>query len=206
MITDQWLEKIHQRIVDGDPTAPPDLAEQLLGPIKKILAKKWPNLPDPDLLDNAIIDAVLNYIKNPEQYKPDKRGIKGYLVMSAEGDLKNALKSYEQRKSKEISVSDVELLDSERKFELEDISDQAQQDSAARNIEFEEIMDSLSNIFPDPRDLEAAILILEGERSTSVFAEVLGINKSSSDQIAQEVKRHKDRLKKRLERWKRGES
>lgn len=202
MVTDQWLEEIHRRIGDGDPTAPADLAENMLKSIKAILAKKWPSLPNQDLLDDAVVDAFISYIKRPDQYHPEKRSLKGYLVMSAEGDLKNLLESHKRRNTREISATDVELLDSERKFDIENIGDPRQLDSAARKIELDERLDGLRNIFPDSNDLEAAMLILGGERSTTVFAEAMGIDNLPLDQLRQEVKRHKDRLKKRLKRWK----
>ena len=41
-------------------------------------------------------------------------------------------------------------------------------------------------------------LILDGERSTAAFAVVLGIENLAIDEQRLQVKRHKDRLKKRL--------
>ena len=52
-----------------------------------------------------------------------------------------------------------------------------------------------------PEEKRVLPLMQDGERHTSAYAEVLGITQLSPLEQAREVKRVKDRLKKRLERW-----
>jgi hypothetical protein len=54
--------------------------------------------------------------------------------------------------------------------------------------------------FPDARDRQLLRLVLQGERKTTRFAVVLGL--ADLDRVSQqrEVKRHKDRIAKRLRR------
>jgi hypothetical protein len=58
----------------------------------------------------------------------------------------------------------------------------------------------ISDLLPDPTDQEIVLLMMEGIRETSAYADVLGISDYSVEEQAAIVKRHKDRLKKKLER------
>jgi len=56
-------------------------------------------------------------------------------------------------------------------------------------------------LLKDEKDVAALRLILSGERSTERLAEVLGLSELPQEQMRREVKRHRDRLMKILERF-----
>ena len=56
-----------------------ELAELLLPELTKRLERKYPSIYDPDLIDTAVADAILNYCRNPYQYRPKIRSLLGYL-------------------------------------------------------------------------------------------------------------------------------
>ena len=56
------------------------------------------------------------------------------------------------------------------------------------------------DLLPDPVDLELIILMMEGVRDTDEYDEVLSIKHLNRGERAEQVKRHKDRLKKKLQR------
>ena len=60
------------------------------------------------------------------------------------------------------------------------------------------VQDEIDELFDDPKDRRMVELILDGERSTEAFAAVLGLESLPIEQQRSEVKRNKDRLKKRL--------
>ncbi len=188
-----WQQEIHRRLLSGDVTAPPELAEAVLEPLLNSLGQRHKNLRNSDLLQDAITDALMSYIKHPAQFDPTKRTLMGFLLMAAEGDLLNALAKEKRRRQKEILSGDVEL-------ELAAGNYTAEEGDLETGPEDEKLQQELSRLFKDPKDLDMAALIVSGERATEAFAAVLEIQHWSVEQQRREVKRHKDRLKKRLER------
>jgi RNA polymerase sigma-70 factor (ECF subfamily) len=209
---DSWFASIHERLLRNDPTAPSVLAEAALDLIVGRLLKANPRLGDSDLIQTAAIDALINYIKRPDQYNPTKRGLLGYLVMSAQGDLRNALAAIHKRQEREISLESVELRQIGRNIELElvdgDDANETVLGATAENLDstqIERLIQELSALFDTQVDMDIAKLVLSGERDTVAFAKVLGINELDITEQRKEVKRQKDRIKKRIERWRAGQ-
>jgi hypothetical protein len=59
---------------------------------------------------------------------------------------------------------------------------------------------TIQALLPKPVDCELALLLLEGVRETLEFASVLGITELPASEQEFQVKRHKDRIKKMLQR------
>jgi RNA polymerase sigma-70 factor (ECF subfamily) len=193
MADEDWYRQIHERLLAGDPVAPGQLAEAVWNRLVKTLEAKYPRLPDRDVLRDAASDALLSYLKRPTQFDPTKRGLFGFLVMAAEGDLRNALAKTARRTRNEVSLEDVELPDASGKEKREVPDPQAP-------IMAQRIHLRIGTLFSDPKDREAVELLIEGERSTSAFAKLWGLESLPAKDQAREVKRHKDRIKKTLQR------
>lgn len=193
MAGEDWYRQIHERLLAGDPVAPGEFAEAVWKRLVKELEMKYPRLPDRDLLRDAASDALLSYLKRPAQFDPTKRGLFGFLVMAAEGDLRNALAKTARRTRNEVSLEDVELSDTSGKEKWEGPGAQAR-------IEAQRIRRGIGTLFKDPEDREAVELLIEGERSTAAFAKLWGLEGLPAKDQAREVKRHKDRIKKTLQR------
>jgi RNA polymerase sigma-70 factor, ECF subfamily len=194
MPMDTWQHNIHKKLLAQEVTAPAELAEVLLEPLIHRLTRKFPKLPDSDLLYDAVTDALMSYVKRPAQFDPAKRSLMGFLVMAAEGDLHNALAKEKRRRQKEISFKDVELGEAAGKSEVEDGNSETEPAE-------EKLRQALPRIFEDPKDLVMVEMMISGERTTEAFVEVLKLQHLPIEQQRREVKRHKDRLKKRLERY-----
>jgi RNA polymerase sigma-70 factor (ECF subfamily) len=192
MKKDQYL-KIHERLVLGDPIAPSELAEIAWKPLLSALKKRFPNLAQTDYPLDAASDALLSYIKNPAQYDPTKRGLFGFLLMAAQGDLLNALEKNKRRNLRETSMDNVALCDIQGNEDIEIMEEDLAKD--AKHLEIK-----IRKLFKDARDREAVSLLLDGERSTQVFAKVWSIDQLPINDQATIVKRHKDRIKKVLKR------
>ena len=193
MLDDAWYTDIHKRLCEGDLTAFAELAEEVMESLVEKLSRKYPNLRDPDLPTEAVADALMDYSKRPEQFDPTQRSLFGFLVMAAEGDLKNALARIARRRDKEIQLEPVEV----DEFGGNTIDRTSELDE---RIDFERIRDSLNELLDDPKDRAVVKLMMEGERATEVFAQVLELEALSEDQQRTEVKKNKDRIKKRLQR------
>jgi RNA polymerase sigma-70 factor (ECF subfamily) len=185
------LSKLHESLRAGDPTATARLFEVIHRPIRRTLRRLHSQASE-DQINDATVDAVLSYIKRPEQYRPDKQSLFSYLVMSARGDLRNLLARERRRRLKEILRDDVELLDDGGNNDLET--------NFIEPADIERSLVNLERLLNDPKDRAMVRLMAAGERSTIRFAEALGIAHLSVDEQRKLVKREKDRVKKWIER------
>jgi hypothetical protein len=191
-------EVLHQRLVDGDVTATAEIAEVFMPIVAARLKRRYSDLDDPHLVDTAVEDALLSYFKRPQQYDPAKLRLEGYLYMSARGDLLNQLERQE-RDSKQVGLAEVvELGDSDTEHGVE-VKDELDIDAIVLNYT-SPVWERLSEILPDFIDQEIVLLMMDGVRETSVYADVLGVSDYPPEEQFTIVKRHKDRVKKRLQR------
>lgn len=200
MPTEEWLREIHERLLANDPIAPAELAEQIIDLLTRKLSSKYYYLNDQSIIYDAVSDAILGYIKSPLQFNPSKRGLLGYLQMAAEGDLKNALSKISRRHKKEIVTDDVELTLSGGNISLRRGSITNDESTLMEKQNHNKIQSAICALFKDPKDVKIAEMIIDGERATAAFASVLGLQALNDIEQKSEVKRHKDRIKKRLER------
>lgn len=192
---------IHARLVDGDPTAPADLAIAYLDPLTVWLQAHNPRLSDPHLCATAAEDALLALIKNPLSYNPDRQTLEVYLRMSARGDLLNLLDREQRHQNRQASWEAVELSPDRRKYLQDSTSDPELQvistEEANRTVTIPRGLTP-----PEERVLS---LMLDGERKTVAYVDAMGIGHLPLDDQRREVKRVKDRLKKRIARAERND-
>jgi RNA polymerase sigma-70 factor, ECF subfamily len=190
---------IHQRLIRGDLLASTDLAVAYLDPLTDWLIGHN-RAVDPDLCAEAAGDALLALIKNPQSYQPDQLHLEAYLRMSASGDLKNILKRENRHISGRRSLESVELSPDEGKYLGQD-DDPSLPLQMAEEIEIARASIPAS-VWDGLGESEKGVLelMLQGERRTSAYARVCGIEHLPIDEQRSEVKRVRDRLQKRLER------
>lgn len=186
---------LHARLLGRDPSASSDLAVRYLEPLITSLRRTFPGV-EAALLETAAIDVVLDLAERPEQYDPDRAALPAYLRMAAKGDVLNALERERRRAGRLAPLEDVELRSPARNTQWADASDPIDAVSDALGGE---VIASLRSYF-DEREWEVVQLMTEGERRTEVFAGLLGLHDRPRAEQACEVKRVKDRLKKRLQR------
>lgn len=180
--------ELHAALIKGDPTASARIFEALLDPLVERLTYRWTTLGRQELEDQAT-DSLIGYVSNPQRYDPQRASLLTYLTLDADGDLKNAYRS--PRHNREQLASDVEDALSQRN-ETTDVELSVEDDRV--------FLARLREAFPDECDRRVIYLLLEGERSTSAYAAALGISDLPADEQRAEVKRVKDRIKKRLAR------
>lgn len=188
---------------DDDPTASSDLACAYRDSLAEWLKRCYPRV-DPDDCDAAAHNAIITLIKNPTTYKPERQTLDVYLHMSAAGDLKNILRAEKRHRDRRADLEAVEhsssvgkyLWDEEADpaFVVERNEDEAAAAAAAATLRMA-IVQGLS-----PKETRVLDLMQAGERKTGTYARVLGIEDRPTEEQKREVKRVKDRLKKRIER------
>lgn len=191
---------IHARLCAGDPVASAELAEAFIDPLTAWLVRTNPRI-DEHLCVQAAEDAILSLIDTPTSYDPRRGALDAYLRMSARGDLRNALESERRHGSRGESLDVIELLGSDRNLYQEE-SDPARivereddERELLRRLLPAEVVSTFS--WEERWILE---LMRQGERRTSAFARVLAITHLPQADQQREVKRAKDRIKRRLQR------
>jgi RNA polymerase sigma-70 factor (ECF subfamily) len=191
--------ELHRRLVLLDPTASHDLVVAYLEPLVAWLSEINCKVPS-DLRVEAAEDALLSLILNPNSYSPDRQTLEAYLRMSARGDLLNRVAKERKHHKNRIPWDLVELSPDAGKY-------LGRCDDSSLSVSLAEEDQIIANAIPEnvklqlsETDLRALMLILKMERSTTVFAELYGLQHLTLQAQTREVKRHKDRLKKILKR------
>ena len=185
-----WCVEAHRRLISGNPTASAELYKAIFPPLIGWLYVKG-RTTDKELIRDAATDALVDYIKNPDKWDPKRGTLVSYICMAADRDLLNALEKVQRRNKHEVRVADVEDEEIDRNVIAQD---DEYSDTAA------DLLPVLNRLVASETDRRLLTLMLEGERSTDKFADVLGINSLSKLEKARTVKQHKDRLKKVMDR------
>ena len=189
---------LHARLLAGaeDPTAPADLAVAYLDRLIDWLIARNPRA-DPDDCAAAAGDAILALIKNPASYRPERQRLEVYLRISATGDLRNLLRAERRHSSRRAAWEAVELSPAAGKYLRDEAGDPAWLLERGEDVPSipARVRERLT-----PAEAQVLELMLRGERRTEVYAAALGLADRPLPEQRREVKRVKDRLKKRLER------
>lgn len=185
---------LHARLLAGDLTAPAELATRYLPDLVRVLKNRHADVAarDESIVLDAATDALLGYALSPSDFDPDRRRLTGYLYMSADGDLRNALAKAWKEARREIVFSPVELLDLDRNTE--------DTNPGARNLDEQVLWARICTVVPDPLEQRVVALMIDGTRETEAYAVVLGLSDRPPSEQARDVKRVKDKLRARLRR------
>ncbi len=192
--------QLHHRLLQGDPRAPSEIMECMYEPLVRRLANTNPTIwrLDETIIIDAVTDALSSYIKRPEQFQPQRSELFAYLVMSAQGDLRNALARLRREQARLVRFDPVahdrasgnDSMDSNGGLPAQELSPNARALCQAVMQVRQELRDS--------REREVLDLIIGGERRTEVFARALHLEDRAPAEREREVKRVKDRIKRRI--------
>jgi RNA polymerase sigma-70 factor (ECF subfamily) len=191
--------RLHRRLCEGIATAPAELARVFLPFLLVHLRRVNPAVHD-HLCQSAAHDALVSLIKHPASFDPARGDLAAYLRMSAQGDLINLLKKEGRHHQGRHPWHLVE-------HAAENRNDLGRDDDPSlplRIAEEQELADLNAPDLEGPEwtDEERRVIALmrRGERSTAVFAAALGLSSLPSEEQKREVKKVKDRIKKRQQR------
>jgi hypothetical protein len=200
-ITDEEGLALHRRLLGGDATASADVAVAFLEPLISWLLTSRRFGVSVDTCIEAAEDAVIALVKSPVSFNPERGlGLGAYLRMSARGDLKNLLQRENRHRQNQISLEIVEHSPQARKYLAKD------DDPSLPLRIHEEIQGATAEIVSPAREglsegeSQALDLLLQRERRTAAYALVLGLDHLPKKAQRAEVKRVKDKLKKRIQR------
>ena len=194
---EEYARQIHARLLQLDPVAPAEFAEAFLYELVRRLRAKAGSGYEEALLHDAATDALIDYVQHPSKFNPRKSALLTYLTMAAYRDLLNMVAKEQRRRRREVPLQVVEETLSERNNIIEPEDQVLNGMPAAKRTE---LLRMVAETFPDSRDRALLELMMNGERRTTVFSDVLGIQALTPDEQRKIVKRHKDRITKRLQR------
>lgn len=200
--SDEIATQIYDRLCQDDPVASSDLAEAYLTPLAEWL-RRTNSRVDAQFCDEAAGDAIIALIKNPRSYDPARLRLTAFLRMSATGDLRNILAKERRHQSHRADLTLVELFGADRNQEAGTAQEQAQ-DAVDGPVQDDRdmLMAMATGVVETftPGERQTLELLIEGERRTQEFARVLDVSHLPQSEQRREVKRVKDRIKKRLQR------
>lgn len=195
-----WQNEQHQRILRRDITAFAQLCEVALPHLISFLETRFVQV-EAHLHQSVATDCLLSYHVKPTQYNPDKLSLFAFLRMAAKNDMLNALDKegrVEQRLldiddhgiQNQLAPEDTPSKELAQKNWLQQYTDQTPS----------EVLQALAAEL-SASDQQVLLLMYEGIRPTARYAEVLGITRLTEGEQRQEVKRVKDRLNKKIQRF-----
>jgi len=197
----KWQIEIHGRILNGDPIAFAELCEQAIKALTATLMKTGLSTDEP-LCQTVVHDLLLAYIEKPGKYDPNKLDLFPYLRMAAKADLKNAIDKEVRRNKKIVEFEDPnveEWLGGRNNVQEE--TELSEWVEAETGLSIHQIVDEFKTQF-DQVELEIIeLMIIEGVRETKMYAQVLGLSNNSIEEQRKEVKKFKDKVKKKILRF-----
>ncbi len=188
----------HRRLRDGEASAPSDFAVAYTDMLGAWLQAKYPRA-DEDHCQDAAHRAILAIIHRPNSYDPARGELAAYLQMSAKGDLLNLLRREGRHHRGRRPWKNVEqAADAGKYLKSSDgpASSKSDDDEARRGAA---ILAAVRETLTEP-ERQFFDLMLAGERRTARFAAAAGLSNRPPREQAREVKRVKDRIKKRIQR------
>jgi RNA polymerase sigma-70 factor, ECF subfamily len=179
---------LHDALARGDPYALDRLAEHLLPSLRRSVRAAFRVAPD-DFIVDSTEDAFLEYAMCPQRFDPS-RGVplERFLQIAAKRNLQDRLRIDARRKAREQRYAAHWLL---------------QRSSAAcvpsRTLRGTAITRVLGSVCHGA-EYQAALLWLQGERTTAVLSAALSLTHLEPTERRREVKRFKDRMIKRVHR------
>lgn len=189
----------HQRLLRRDPAASLDAADLLLDPLVKRLRTKWPGVTYLDACYDAAVEVIVTYLEAPDRYDPARSALLTWLSMQAHGDLLNDYASPQKAFERDWLVESA--LSREPDADASKLGDQAPWFDSAPSLDAAAVLPTVRDAFPSEQDRRLIwLMCVEGLHSSDDAAAVLGLMDLPPDERTTAVRRHKDRVMRRLRR------
>ncbi|MBE2224987.1 MAG: hypothetical protein IAF02_25835, partial [Anaerolineae bacterium] len=184
----------------NDVTAFAELSEFALPHLVGFLQQQFPT-QEVHQVEITAIDTLMAYQMLPNKYNADKLSLFAYLRMAARGDMLNAIDKEARRAQRNQPIDDPMLQSQLPSLDL--LTQTGELDEwleTHTKLSRTELLQKLDADL-DKTDKEMLLLMFDGVRDTARYAAVLDISHLPQPEQQAEVKRAKDRLQKRLQRF-----
>ena len=189
--------RLHRRLLERDPLAPADFADAFLRSLIAWLKSTNPGV-DPMACEEAADEAIVRFLNDPTKYDPQRLRVEAFLRMAAQRDLQNLLRKERRHQQNRRDWKVVEQASADGKYLGRDDDpslplqiEEARQRQAPPDTMWQQLTDAERRVWEQMQ---------QGERRHSVFAVIIGVTHLPDAEQKREVKRVKDRLKKRAQR------
>ncbi|HKI35489.1 MAG TPA: hypothetical protein VKA46_26775 [Gemmataceae bacterium] len=191
--------RLHLSLYDPDPVAVAEVCRAYIGALERWAEQTFRRV-DPHLRQTAIHDALFDYVRRPQTYDADRHpDLAAFLRMATHRDLLNGRRREARHHRGRVPWLDVELGEDAGNILGREEEPLLSLERAEAVEQSHALLRLLREGFTPP-ERRVFDLMLAGERATGVFAEALGLESQPAAEQEREVKRVKDRIKKRLER------
>lgn len=180
---------LHAKVIAGDKEALVCVVERILPMLIQMLRNTFPHSPD-DWIEDATVDAILDYASHPTRFDPSRSvPLVHFLRCAARRNLQDLWRSDYRRRAREREyVAEHERLRRPEESKLEVALDMA---SLKRQI---------LEAIDDGAERDACIQWLNGVSAFKSIAAILDLTHLPDDEQRIQVKRFKDRIRKRIGR------
>jgi RNA polymerase sigma-70 factor (ECF subfamily) len=195
-----WQERQHQRLLQKDPVAFAEICEGALPHLISFLDRQFPQ-HEAHLREMVAIDCLMAYQRKPKTFDPKKLSLFAYLRMASRRDMLNAIDKERRRGRRLYDIDDphvrVQLPEQDEPSREFDLTGWLAQRT---DYSLQEILEKLSSEL-SVTDKQVLLLMLDNVRETQPYAEMMGITHLAVAEQRRVVKRAKDRVVKRLQRF-----
>lgn len=178
---------LHERLLAGDPVVSADVFQALMDPVCHALQHDL-HCSEDEAYDSGV-DAVYAYLDDPSTFDRNRGRLSTYVMDIAKKRAIDRIRSRTAGERRDDAYAKVVEL---RARNPKDVME--------TEIMARELWPRVEEAVASERDRKFLKLICEGERSTVIFAELLGLSGLPADEQRLTVKQHRDRLMKVLER------
>ncbi len=185
-------EAAYRALLAGERSSPARFVDAFVSPLYSLLRKRHLAIPS-EIVRDAANDALIAIIRHPEGYRPGCGTLLNYLVHIAEHKLVDELRRAQRRRETPVGGAvELEFWESKNDPEQPQAEDPDQIPAPLQSL--------VDEALPDPKDRAIARLIAQGRTDSVEFAEALEIALLPAETRRAEIKRHRDRVLKRLQR------
>lgn len=191
------LEALWRGLCAGSPTAERRLINACLPRMIPILRRSISVLPV-ECVHDAAYDALIDLIRYPDRYHPQKGSLLNYLIHISNKRLIDAYRQMQRRRENYVGGSVELALVEANQFRAADYREPDLYDPDTLPPDLQAL---ITDLLPDPQDRAAIALVLqEGRATVPQFAVIWGFDHLPSEQQTTLVKQNRDRIMKKVRR------
>lgn len=197
----RYLLALHRRLVRGDLESYEEIPKLLFPRLTTALLRHCGGKFDRDIIESAIDEALVEYVREPGKFDPRRKvPLEAFLLMAANRNVANTLRSERRRKHRERKAIKDKLISQKEKISVELELSAGNIIQSERETATQRILASVLPVLSNSKDNQVFQLMLRGVREQVSYAGVMGITDLPLSEQRRRVKRAKARITKFLRR------
>jgi len=193
-INERLLEEAHARLLAGSANAPSELFELCAPHLRSIVRRSVPQLVDPAEVDTAVVDAMLDYFKEPGAFNPSRSALLTWLANKARYNALTLARGQQKWQGRQRAIVEAA---GEGVYSADGSS--GGEDSAVDAITAAEVLSRHgADLAPNPGDADVFLLMVAGVREDDAYVAALGLDGSPTARL--DVRRRKQAMRQRISR------